>query len=71
MKAKDLRVILGQVPDDAEIVVPGEDHSYRTVRVSVTTGLYNTKHRVWSEDYGEEMTPEKDNGKRLPIVLFH
>lgn len=64
---RQLLDILEGAPDDAVLVVPGGDHSYREAGIELTTGLRD--RRGWTEDHGEEVTPEAEYGKRLPIIL--
>ena len=59
--------ILRDAPDGAVLVVPGHDHSYQEAGVEVTTGLRG--RHGWSEGHGEDLTPEAEYGKRLPVIL--
>ena len=68
MKVRDLKKLLEAAPDDATVVVPADDHSYREARCELGTGLLEGRNQ-WSEDYGEDCTPEAEYGKRLPILL--
>lgn len=68
MIVKDLKKLLENAPDDAPVMVPGYDHGYREVHCQMTTGLMEGRNQ-WTEDYGEETTPEAKYGKRLPILL--
>jgi hypothetical protein len=56
------------VPDDALVVVPGDDHSYREANVHVTTALVGKRGHI-TEDYGEKSTPEAEYGKRTNVVV--
>lgn len=66
---RELLKILSKVPDDAVVVVPSEDHSYRLAEVSRDTALYDRKSRTFSEDFGEDVTPEADYGTRVPVLV--
>jgi len=66
-KAKLLR-LLEAVPDDAVILRPGDDHSYNTASVSVTTALYNPDGRVFSEDHGDDHM--EDGDQRVQAVVI-
>lgn len=66
---KKLLELIKDAPDDAMIVVPGSDHSYRAGHVSVTTALFDAESRTWTEDYGEDSTPEAEYGKRVPVIV--
>lgn len=68
MRIKQLKELIANMPDDAYIVTPGEDHSYREASVEAGTAL-KAKDGSWSEDYGEESTPEAEYGKRLPVLI--
>lgn len=71
MKVKDLKALLEKAPDDAEILVPARDHSYRHATVELTTALFDRLGYVIAEDYGEESTPEKEYGKRRPVIVVN
>lgn len=68
MKVRDLKKLLETAPDDAPVMVPEQDHGYREAHCQLTTGLMAGRNQ-WTEDYGEETTPEAEYGKRLPILL--
>lgn len=68
MNVKDLKKLLENAPDDAPVMVPSYDHSYREARCQLTTGLMEGRNQ-WTEDLGEDTTPEAEYGKRLPILL--
>lgn len=68
MNLGELRAIIDKMPDQIEVVVPGEDHSYSKATCLITTGLRDKKGH-WTEDYGD-ITPESTYGKRLPIILI-
>ncbi len=68
MKVRDLKKLLETAPDDAPVMVPARDHSYREAHCRLTTGLMEGRNQ-WMEDFGEETTREAVYGKRLPILL--
>lgn len=65
MNAGQLKELLKDIPDNARILIPSSDHSYLEVDVEYATALYDSKTRQWTEDHGEDTTPEADYGKRL------
>ena len=69
MTAKELREILATVPDDTPILMPAPDHSYGETSAEVGTALLD--EGVWTEDYGEETTPESEYGKRLQVIIIN
>lgn len=70
MKVHELRKLLESAPDEAEVVIPGGDHSYRAVYSAVPTTGLRAGRCNWTEDHGEALTPEANWGKRLPIFLL-
>lgn len=68
MNIGQLKKWLENVPDDTILVVPVGDHGYKEVDAGLTTGLRNHENE-WTEDFGEDITPEKEYGKRLMIVV--
>lgn len=68
MKVKDLKALIENAPDDAIVVMSGHDHEYRECSCMMTTALKEGKYS-WTEDFGEEKTPEAQYGKRLPVLL--
>ena len=68
MNVKELRKLLENEPDDAVILCPASDHNYRIANVSLDTALKD-KDGNWTEDYGEEATPQKVYGKRLKVLI--
>ena len=68
MKVKDLKALIENAPDDAVVVVSGHDHGYRECSCMMTTALKEDRYS-WTEDFGEEKTPEAEYGKRLPVLL--
>lgn len=69
MTVRELRKLLETAPDDAPVLAPGPDHSYRAVEVHLGTALLEAREQ-WTEDHGEETTPEAEYGKRIPAVII-
>jgi hypothetical protein len=73
MNVAQLKKLLAEAPDNALIVIPGSDHSYRLATPEVTTALHDGEtgqHMTMTEDFGEEITPESQCGHRINVVLF-
>ncbi len=68
MKVSDLKRLLQNAPDDALVMVSTNDHGYREAHCEFTTGMMKMRNQ-WTEDHGEDTTPEAEYGKRLPILL--
>lgn len=68
MNVGQLKKWLENVPDDTILVVPADDHGYREVDIGLTTGLRDHRHE-WTQDHGEDITPEKKYGKRFMIAV--
>lgn len=68
MNIKELKAIIAGLPDETPIVSPGSDHSYRPASAEATTALLERRNQ-WTEDYGEDTTPEKEYGKRMRVVV--
>jgi hypothetical protein len=68
MNLGDFRKQTANLPDDTPLLVSGPDHSYEDVKATSTTALLHKKD--WSEDYGEDMSPEKEFGKRKPVIII-
>lgn len=69
MTVGQLRKQLLDISDDAVLLRPASDHEYRPATVELTTALFDAEHHCWTEDHGEDATPEKDYGKRVPVVV--
>lgn len=50
------------------LVTPGSDHSYEEACISATTALWD--HGAWTEDYGEDQTPEAEYGERRNVIVI-
>lgn len=68
MTIKRLKTLIDKMPDNARVLVPGPDHSYREAEASEETAMYEGRG-AWAEDFGEEMTPEAECGKRLAALI--
>lgn len=68
LKVADLLAVLLTAPKDALIVIPGGEHDYKTATAEVTTALHDGSDM--SEDFGEDLTPESEHGKRINVVLI-
>jgi hypothetical protein len=68
-----LREFLKDQPDDALIVAPGFDHSYRGVGASAATALLFSDGQM-SEDFGEDNSDdigtEGRDWKRVKVVVI-
>jgi hypothetical protein len=69
MTVGDLKKLIQDVPDNVPILVPGEDHSLREVDPQVGTALKESRYS-WTEDFGEEYTPEATCGKRTVALII-
>lgn len=69
MNVKELKAIIENLPDEALVLTPGSDHSYKKVDAEATTALQESRNE-WTEDYGEDTTPEKEYGKRIQVVII-
>lgn len=68
MTVGQLRKLIEGMPDGAKVLAPTRDHSYAEPRASRGTALYDRK-AGWTEDHGEESTPEAEYGKRLDVLI--
>ena len=69
MKVSDLKKLIATAPEDAVLVVPAPDHSMRPAMAGIGTVLFDRKSYLWTQDYGEDSTPEADYGKRIPALI--
>lgn len=70
MTVKELKVLMANVPDEAVIVMPAYDHNYRVPRVFESSALFCSESGIWSQDYGDDVMPEEEFGKRVPVLVF-
>lgn len=68
MRASSLKKLLATVSDDALIVLPSADHTYRKAQAQRTTALVDPM--VISEDLGEDITPEAEYGQRVEVLVI-
>lgn len=66
MKVGKLKELLKDVPDDAEVLAPGDDHSFHEIHVYHEDVLFFVDGWIWSEWYrgGEE-----SGGKKVKAVI--
>jgi hypothetical protein len=65
-----LRRLIQELPDNTPVLVPGPTHDYHPVDAKVRTVMRGD--RVWSEDHGQEFTPEgAEYGKRVRALIIH
>lgn len=65
---RQLKELIEGLSDDAPVIIPGGDHSYRPAHAIKDTALFDPK-AGWTEDHGEEMTPEAEFGSRLTVLI--
>lgn len=70
MNVGELKKFLKDISDDTQIMTPIYDHQFGTADVRCATALYNSRDREYIEDYGEEITSEKEYGKRIDIIVI-
>jgi hypothetical protein len=73
MTVKELKALITDLPDDTPVLVAGSDHEYGddTIRVgTVMKTVYGPSRTCWAEDYGEDLTPEAQWGKRTQALLI-
>ncbi len=62
---------LQKMNPDAVFVIEGSDHSYRLADMQETTALRDEETGTFTQDFGEQDTPEAEYGKRVPIVNIY
>jgi hypothetical protein len=70
MNVKQLKRFLDQIPDSAQVVVPGFDHTYVETHARFETALVSPETGILIEDFGEEITPWKKHGRRVEVVII-
>lgn len=70
MNVKQLREIIKDMPDEIQLVTSARDHSYRSAGVFSSTALFDAETGTWTEDHGEDTTPEAEYGKRTDVLIF-
>jgi hypothetical protein len=63
-----LRKLIAKAPANAIVVITGSDHSYAFGHPEMTTAMHDGSEM--SEDFGEDLTPEGECGKRIPVLLI-
>ena len=69
LKAKDLIALLQKAPPNSIVVCSGPDHSYRPLKAEITTAMHEGDGR-YSEDFGQEITPDPEHGNRVDVILI-
>lgn len=69
MKVKDLKKKLEGLDDDAVVVVPGPDHSYRT-RVYVYDTTASEEDGELYEDYGPEVSGHAESYRQVKVLVI-
>ncbi len=69
MNVRQLKELIANAPDTMPVLITGNDHSYRIGNAVLTTALKES-HATWTEDFGEEQTPEKEYGKRTDVLVL-
>ena len=69
MNIKQLKALIANLPDETLVLQPASDHSYRMAGAEITTALQEGRN-TWSEDYGEDATPENEYGKRINVLVI-
>lgn len=69
LTVKKLREILNEVPEDAVVLIPNGDHSYRDAYAESTTALKESPYN-YTEDHGEKYTPESEYGTRVSVIII-
>jgi hypothetical protein len=67
MNVGEFRKLTKDLPDNTPFLVPKSNHSYRGVTGYETTALYDSG--AWTQDYGEDSTPENKYGRRLKVFV--
>lgn len=68
--AGQLKELLAGVTDDTPILKPSSDHGFVPVSGTVESVLHDEKMDYWTEDHGEELTPERQYGKRTRAIVL-
>jgi hypothetical protein len=68
MKVKQLRELIKNLDDNMEILVTGDDHSYRTASAIAESVTLNKKERMYFEFWGKEhLQPGEEETKALVV----
>ena len=63
-----LRKIIANAPNNAIVVITASDHSYAFGHPELTTALHDGSEM--NEDFGDDLTPEGECGKRIDVLLI-
>lgn len=69
MNIKQLKDLIADAPDSMPVLMPATDHAYRPATAERTTAL-KERGGSWTEDHGEELTPQKTYGKRSDVLII-
>lgn len=69
MRVEQLKTLLENAPNDAIVVVPGSDHSYKAAEASVEVAEFNPKSNQMWEHYGVENFGAKSN-KTIKVLVI-
>lgn len=71
LTVKKLMKFLSEFEEDAVVLIPSDEHMYRYPYLQYTTALEeNSSYGIYTEDHGEEFTPESEYGKRVSAVVI-
>ncbi len=70
MNIKKLKEIIKDMPDDAPVLRESSDHAFVECSIENGTALEEDECQ-WTQDFGEETTPEADYGKRIKALLIY
>ena len=68
MNVGKLKQLIENVPDNVSVLIPGNNHDYYSAYGELTTALKSD--REWTEDYGEEKTPESEWGTCTLVLVI-
>ena len=69
MNIKELKALIADAPDSMPVLIPASDHAYGPASAERTTAL-KERGGTWTEDHGEDLTPEKTYGKRTNVLVI-
>lgn len=70
MNLGQFRELTKNLPDNTFVFLEGTDHDYRVAHASIGSVLANFKEHVYTEDFGEDKTPEAEFGKRIEALIL-
>lgn len=68
MTLREFRELTADLPEDYQILRPNREHGYDEVDLVITTALHDSQTGVWTEDFGDDYTPESTYGRRKEIL---